>query len=66
GDPAQVARVLGEVAESFLRFQVVAQREAEQRAELSVATDVVVPVPYFETDVADLAGLLRVGERIWT
>ena len=65
GDPAQVARVLTEVAESFLRFQVVAQREAEQRAELAVAADVVVPVPYFETDVGDMAGLLRVGEHIW-
>ncbi len=65
GDPEQVARVLTEVADSFLRFQVVAQREAEQRAELAVATDVVVPVPYFETDVSDLAGLLRLGEHIW-
>ncbi|MGQ0521609.1 MAG: ArsA family ATPase, partial [Actinomycetota bacterium] len=65
GDPAQVARVLVEVADSFLRFQVVAQREAEQRAELSVASDLVVPVPYFETDVSDMAGLLRVAEHIW-
>ena len=30
--PPQVARVLGEVGESFLNFQVVATREAEQRA----------------------------------
>ena len=65
GDEAQVARVLAEVAESFLRFQVVAQREAEQRTELSVATDVVATVPYFETDVCDLEGLLRLGEQIW-
>ena len=66
GDEAQVARVLAEVAESFLRFQVVAQREAEQRSELSVAADVVVAVPYFETDICDLDGLLRLGEQIWT
>ena len=65
GEPAQVARVLTEVGESFLRFQVVAQREAEQRAELSVSSDVVVPVPYFETDVSDMAGLLRLGEHMW-
>ena len=65
GDLAQVSRVLAEVAESFLRFQVVAQREAEQRTELSVATDVVATVPYFETDVCDLQGLLRLGEQIW-
>jgi anion-transporting ArsA/GET3 family ATPase len=65
GDVAQVARVLTEVAESFLRFQVVAQREAEQQSELSVSTDVVVTVPYFETDICDLAGLLRLAERVW-
>ena len=65
GDEAQVARVLTEVAESFLRFQVIAQREAEQRAELSVSTDVVASVPYFETDVCDLAGLLRLADHVW-
>ncbi len=65
GSPEQVARVLSEVAESFLRFEVVAQREAEQLGELSVAPDVVATVPYFERDIHDLAGLLRLGERIW-
>ena len=65
GEPAQIVRVLTEVAESFLRFQVVAQREAEQRAELGVATDVLVPVPYFETDIYDMAGLLRLGDHLW-
>ena len=33
--PTQVARVLAEVGESFRNFQVVAKREAEQRAELA-------------------------------
>jgi anion-transporting ArsA/GET3 family ATPase len=65
-DPAMVERVLREVAESYRNFQVVAQREAEQRRELGVSPDVVVAVPYFETDIYDLAGLLRLGERIWT
>ncbi len=65
GDQAQVSRVLTEVAESFLRFEVVAQREAEQRAELAVAPAVVASVPYFETDIYDLGGLLRLAERIW-
>jgi anion-transporting ArsA/GET3 family ATPase len=65
GDAAQVTRVLTEVGESFLRFQVVAQREAEHRAELGVASDVVAAVPYFETDIADMAGLLRLGEQLW-
>ena len=65
GEPQQVERVLVEVAESFLRFQVVAQREAEQRAELGVKPEVVASVPYFETDIFDLRGLLRLGERLW-
>ncbi|HUS61550.1 MAG TPA: ArsA-related P-loop ATPase [Acidimicrobiales bacterium] len=64
-DPAQVERVLAEVGESFLRFQVVAQREAEQRAELAVSPQAMAAVPYFDTDIADLAGLLRLGEMIW-
>lgn len=66
GDPEQVSRVLTEVAESFLRFQVVAQREAEQRAELSVGPSVVASVPFFETDIHDLDGLLRLGQQLWS
>ena len=58
-------RVLREVGESFLNYQVVANREAEQRAELSVDPEVVATVPYFDTDIHDLAGLLRLGEQIW-
>ena len=66
GDVAQVERVLTEVAESFLRFQVVAQRESEQRGELSVGAGVVATVPFFDTDIHDLAGLLRLGEQLWS
>jgi hypothetical protein len=65
GPPGQVARVLEEVSDNFLRFQVVAQREAEQRQELAVTPEVVATVPYFETDIYDLRGLLRLGEQIW-
>ncbi|MGE3620469.1 MAG: ArsA family ATPase [Acidimicrobiia bacterium] len=64
-DPAQVARVLAEVGESFLNFQVVAKREAETRAELSAAPEVVATVPYLDDDVYDLAGLLALGESLW-
>jgi anion-transporting ArsA/GET3 family ATPase len=64
-DPIMVERVLREVAESFRNFEVVAQREAKQRDDLAAAPDVVAAVPYFETDIYDLAGLLRLGERIW-
>jgi hypothetical protein len=57
GDPADVARVLTTIGESFLNYQVVAKREAEQRASLAQSPDVVAAVPYFESDIADLGGL---------
>ena len=65
GDAAALERVLIEISESFLNFQVVAQREAEQRAELAVSPEVVASVPFFDTDIADLTGLLRLGQHIW-
>jgi anion-transporting ArsA/GET3 family ATPase len=65
-DPAQVARVLTEIAESFQRFHVVAQREAEERSEMAVVPEVVASVPYFDSDIHDLAGLLQLGEALWT
>jgi len=43
----------------------VAKRESEQRAELSAAADVVATVPYFDTDIYDLGGLLRLGASVW-
>ena len=58
-------RVLQEIGESFLNFQVVANREAETRAELAAIPDVVANAPYFDTDIYDLAGLIRLGDRIW-
>jgi len=64
-DDAAVARVLGEVGESFLNFRVVATREAEQRAELAVGADVVATVPYADHDITDLAGLLELGASLW-
>jgi len=65
GDPALVARVLKEIGESYRNFGVVAKRETEQRAELASVPDVVATVPYFETDIYDLGGLLQLGETIW-
>jgi anion-transporting ArsA/GET3 family ATPase len=65
GAPEQVSRVLREVGESFLNFQVVAKREAEVRAELSAAPEVIAAVPYFDHDITDLAGLLDLGQQIW-
>src|SRR5205823_4527343 len=57
-ETAQVERVLREIGESFLNFQVVAKREAEVRSELAAAPDVVATVPYFDSDIYDLEGLV--------
>jgi anion-transporting ArsA/GET3 family ATPase len=65
GDHDDVARVLREVGESFLNYQVVAKREAELRDELSTVPDVVATVPYFDSDIFDLQGLLALGGAIW-
>ena len=64
-DPPVASRVLGEVAESFLDFGVVARREAEQQAELKGAPDVLVTVPFFDADIYDMAGLLKLGAAVW-
>ena len=66
GDVSQIRRVLAEVGRSYLDYRVVAQREAEQQAELATVPEALVSVPYFETDVFDLAGLLRLGEQLWS
>jgi anion-transporting ArsA/GET3 family ATPase len=64
-NPQLVPAVLREIGESFLNFQVVAKREQEQRAELSSVPEVVATVPYFETDIYDMGGLLELGSQIW-
>ena len=64
-DPALTRRVLEGVADSFLNFSVVARREAEQQAELASAPEVLASVPFFASDVHDMAGLLQLGEQIW-
>ncbi|MBW3579583.1 MAG: AAA family ATPase [Actinobacteria bacterium] len=63
-DPKLLARVLQELGDSFLNFQVVAKREAEQRAEIGVAADIVVSVPSLETDIFDIAGLARLAHQL--
>ncbi len=61
---AQVERVLGEVGGSFSNFQLVARREAELFADMADAHEVTATVPYLDTDITDLAGVLRLGEQI--
>lgn len=65
GTSDHLARVFREIGESFLNYRVVATREAEQRKELGRVPEVVASAPFFETDIYDLAGLLRLGEHIW-
>ncbi|MDZ7678399.1 MAG: ArsA-related P-loop ATPase [Acidimicrobiales bacterium] len=65
GDPRQLSRMLGEVGESFANFAAVARRESELRTELSRRAGQVVAVPYLETDVSDLTGLLALGVDLW-
>jgi anion-transporting ArsA/GET3 family ATPase len=66
GDVAQVERVLTEVTANFLRLQLVAQREAEQENALGRKPEVVASVPYFESDIFDLRGLLELGQKMWS
>ena len=66
GSSQAVTRVLREVTESFLNFQVVAKREAELRAELAPSAEVVVSVPSFETDIFDVSGLVELGRAMWS
>ena len=64
-DAAQVRRVLVEVGQNYMDYRLVAQSEAEKRAELSTAAETLVSVPYFDTDVHDFAGLMRLGAGLW-
>jgi anion-transporting ArsA/GET3 family ATPase len=65
GDAAVLGRVVAEIGENFANYHVVAKREAEQRAEMARLPGVVVAVPTLEEDVADLGGLLALGEHLW-
>jgi anion-transporting ArsA/GET3 family ATPase len=60
-----LTHMLTEIGASFLNYQVVARREAEQRSELSASPELTLSVPYFEEDIHSLAGLLRLGEQVW-
>lgn len=58
--------VLTEIGRSFLDYQVVARREAEQRKELAAIPELTSSVPYFDDDIHSLDGLLRLGGVIWS
>ena len=63
--PELVPVVLEEVAHSFANFRLVATREAGLLRDLASAHDVTATVGYRPGNVADLAGLLDIGARIW-
>ena len=69
GDAASTARVLRTLADSFHNYEVVAQREAELRTELSrlapPGPEVLLSVPNFAADIADARGLARIGEVLF-
>jgi anion-transporting ArsA/GET3 family ATPase len=64
-EPAQIRRVLTEIGQNYMDYRIVAQSEAEKQAELSTAAEILVSVPYYETDVHDFAGLMRLGAGLW-
>jgi anion-transporting ArsA/GET3 family ATPase len=64
-DTARTARVLTTIGESFQNFAVVAKREAELRAELAQAPDVLADVPALDSDVGDMGGLAKVAEALF-
>ena len=65
-DLPHVGHVLTEIGRSYLDYQVVARREAEQRKELAGTAELTLTVPYFDDDIHSLDGLLGLGERLWT
>ena len=64
-DVVQLGRVLAEVGRNYLDYRVLARREEEQLSELAAVREALSSVPYFERDVYDLEGLLRVGDHLW-
>jgi anion-transporting ArsA/GET3 family ATPase len=68
-DRAGTTRVLRTLGESFRNYEVVARREAELRVELGRISrpgpEVVVSVPTFDADIADVSSLARIGEVLF-
>jgi len=65
GEPAQVARVLREIGQSFDDYRIVATREREMAAALSRHPELVVSAPHLDHDISDLGGLVALGRALW-
>ncbi len=63
-EPADLTRLVADVAASFHNYAVAATREAEQRTELARAPEVV-SVPQLGGELTDLAGVLDLGQYLW-
>ena len=63
-DTEGAARVLATIGGSFENFAVVAHREQELRRELRHRPEVVVDVPTFADEIADLGGLARIASYL--
>jgi len=63
-EPADLTRLVADVAASFHNYAVAATREAEQRTELAGAPEVV-SVPQLGGELTDLAGVLDLGQHLW-
>jgi anion-transporting ArsA/GET3 family ATPase len=63
-DPDRTARVLRIVGSTFRDYAVVATREADLRAGLARAPDIVASVPAFTDDIHDVAGLARISRAL--
>ena len=63
-EPADLTRLVTDVAASFHNYAVAATREAEQRTELAGAPEVV-SVPQLGGELTDLAGVLDLGQHLW-
>ncbi len=65
GEPAQVARVLREIGQSYDDYRIVATREREKAASLARHPELVVSAPHLDHDVSDLTGLVALGRALW-
>jgi anion-transporting ArsA/GET3 family ATPase len=64
-DRDRTTRVLETVGQSFQNFSVVAKREHELADRLKTTAPVVARIPYFEMDIVDLGGLIRMGDCLF-
>ena len=63
-DEERLRRVLATISESFDDFAVVARREALSRDRFERGDAALIPVPFFDHDIHDMAGLLELGHSM--